>query len=180
VKTDTSYMRYRIAENRISPRGIPGYGEGFVGIDSDEHDEEGHITESMEVRVNMVEKRLGKLDLIKKDILPPKLFGDKDYDTLVVGWGSTFGAIKEAVEKIGSPKLAFLHVNQVYPLHQEIADSMKRAKRTVVVENNATSQFGKLVKVHLGIEADGRILKYNGLPFSVEELVEKISQEDKV
>jgi 2-oxoglutarate ferredoxin oxidoreductase subunit alpha len=180
VKTDKSYMRYRIAENRISPRGIPGYGEGYVGIDSDEHDEEGHITESMEVRVNMVEKRLGKLDLIKKDILPPKLFGDKDYDTLVVGWGSTFGAIKEAVEKIGSPKLAFLHVNQVYPLHQEIADSMKRAKRTMVVENNATSQFGTLVKLHLGIEADGRILKYNGLPFSVEELVEKISQEDKV
>ncbi len=170
VQTDKEYKRYKVTEDGISPRGIPGFGDGLVCVDSDEHDEEGHITEDFDVRINMVNKRLKKLDLIKESVVPPKLLGAQDYKTLIVGWGSTYSAIKEAVEKLKRDDLAFLHFTQVYPLHPDTANYLGKAENVVIIENNATSQFGQLIKLHTGIEIGKKILKYNGLPFSVEEI----------
>ncbi|MGB9596445.1 MAG: 2-oxoacid:acceptor oxidoreductase subunit alpha, partial [Candidatus Poribacteria bacterium] len=84
TKTDKDYKRYKLTENGISPRGIPGYGDGLVVVDSDEHDEEGHITEDMDIRTNMVNKRLKKLDLVSQEVLSPELIGNPDYKTLVI------------------------------------------------------------------------------------------------
>jgi 2-oxoglutarate ferredoxin oxidoreductase subunit alpha len=92
----------------------------------------------------------------------------------VVGWGSNFGVIKEALGKIGDNSISFLHFNQVYPLHSSTEGYLKKAKNLVIVENNATSQFGKLLKLHTGAEIGNKILKYDGMPFSVEELVSGI------
>ena len=169
--TAAGYRRYALTPDGISPRGIPAYGDGFVNVDSDEHDEDGHITESMDVRSAMVEKRLRKYEAIKKELIPPELIGASDYETLVIGWGSTFGVIKEALEIIADPRLAALHFTQVHPLHPDGAGYITRAKNRVIVENNATSQFGKLIKLSTGMEIENKILKYNGMPFSVEELV---------
>lgn len=177
IRTSKEYRRYLITENGISPRGIPGYGEGLVGVDSDEHDEDGHITEDLELRIKMVSKRLGKLDLIKKDIVSPDLIGKDDFKTLVIGWGSTCGAINEALDEIGRDDIAFLYIKQVYPIPEDIAYYIACADRVILVENNETGQFGKLLKLHLGIDVERRILKYNGMPFSVEELVDGILRE---
>jgi 2-oxoglutarate ferredoxin oxidoreductase subunit alpha len=174
VQTEKEYKRYKLTEDGISPRGIPGFGNGLVCVDSDEHDEEGHITEDFDVRINMVNKRLKKLDLIKESLIPPKLLGAEDYKTLIVGWGSTCSAIKEAVERLKRDDVAFLHFNQVYPLHSDTADYLEKAENVVFIENNATSQFGQLIKLHTGLETDKKILKYNGLPFSVEEIEENL------
>ncbi len=177
IKTGKNYRRYELTESGVSPRGIPGFGEGLVGVDSHEHDEEAHISEDLHyMRIKMVEKRLKKLKLLENDVIPPELIGSENYKTLLIGWGSTFYLIKEAIELLGEGDLSFLHFKQVYPLQPDISKYLKKAEKTVIIENNATSQFGKLIKQHTGIEIDAKILKYNGLPFSVEELVEKLEK----
>ena len=174
VETKQGYRRYELTEAGLSPRGIPGFGEGLVVLDSDEHDEEGHITEDLDLRTKMVNKRFKKLDLLKRDVIPPALVGPKHYETLIVGWGSTYHAIKEALGRLGTKDVAFLHFKQVYPLHPEAIVYFKKAKKTVIVENNGTGQFGQLIRMQTGFDMDRKILKYNGLPFSVEELQEQL------
>jgi 2-oxoglutarate ferredoxin oxidoreductase subunit alpha len=174
VETGKGYKRYQLTETGLSPRGIPGFGEGLVVLDSDEHDEEGHITEDLDLRTKMVDKRLKKLDLLRNDLTPPELVGPKNYETLIVGWGSTYHAIREALGRLGTKGVAFLHFKQVYPLHPEAITCFKKAKKTVIVENNGTAQFGQLIRLQTGFDMDHKILKYNGLPFSVEELEERL------
>jgi len=170
VETDSDYKRYKLTEKGISPRGVPGYGKGLVVVDSDEHDEEGHITEDMDVRTSMVNKRLKKLELVSQEAIPPELIGNPDYKILVIAWGSNYNVVKEAMEKLRRDDLAFLHFKQVYPLHSSTADHLKKAEKTIIIENNATAQFANLIKLHTGISIGRKILKYNGLPFFVEEV----------
>jgi 2-oxoglutarate ferredoxin oxidoreductase subunit alpha len=174
IETNTDYKRYLLTDDGISPRGIPGFGTGLVNVDSDEHDEEGHITEDVHyIRPKMVEKRLyKKLDLLKKNTLEPDLVGSDNYSILVVGWGSTYSVIKEAIEKLDRNDISFLHFKQIFPLSPEIIKYFKKGKKTIVMENNATGQFEKLLRLELDIKVDERFLKYNGMPFSVEEVKE--------
>ncbi len=174
VETKQGYKRYKLTEAGLSPRGIPGFGEGLVVLDSDEHDEEGHITEDLDLRTKMVNKRLKKLDLIRNDTIPPEVVGAEDYKTLIVGWGSTYHAIREALGRLGTKDVALLHFKQVYPLHPEAIAYFKKAKKTVIVENNGTAQFGQLIRLKTGFDMDHKILKYNGLPFTVEELEKRL------
>ncbi|MEW5819361.1 MAG: 2-oxoacid:acceptor oxidoreductase subunit alpha, partial [Cyanobacteriota bacterium] len=174
VKTEKDYKRYELTENGLSPRGIPGYGEGLVAVDSDEHDEYGRITESMDVRSAMSDKRLKKLDLILDDLLAPVLVGPKNYKNLIIAWGSTLNVIKESLDKLGRNDTALLHFKQVYPLHPETINYLKKAEHTIIIENNATSQFGNLIKQDTGLEIDTKILKYTGLAFTVEEVVDNL------
>jgi|UniRef100_A0A7V3RDH7 2-oxoglutarate ferredoxin oxidoreductase subunit alpha len=176
VKTSKEYRRYSLTENGISPRGIPGFGDGLVDVDSDEHDESGHITEDLDLRVKMVDKRLKKFDSIRSEIVPPEFIGSKNYETLIVGWGSTYPIIKEAVESLGDKKLAFLSPKELYPFHPDVKKYLEKAKKRIIIENNATAQFAKLVKVETGFDFDQKILKYNGLPFSVEEIVSELKK----
>jgi len=181
VPTTEDYVRYKLTDDGISPRGIPGYGNGLVSVDSDEHTESGHITESLCLRVAMTDKRLKKLDSINEETIAPELIGNSDYKVIVIGWGSTYHIIKEALENYEDKEIAFLHFCQVYPLHRDTVNYLKKAEKIIIVENNATSQFGKLIKLHTGIEIEHKILKYNGMPFSTEEInaeLDKILKRD--
>lgn len=175
-KTYADYKRYAFAENGISPRGIPGFGNGLVVVDSDEHDEEGHITEDLDMRINMVNKRMAKLNLITEDFIWPEFFGEETAEILVTGWGSTCNMIKEALNEINNPNIAFLYFKQVYPINKNVLGYFQKAKKIICVENNYTGQFANLLKLELGISVDLKILKYNGMPFSVEELTWKINE----
>jgi 2-oxoglutarate ferredoxin oxidoreductase subunit alpha len=172
IGTDEAYIRYEITDDGISPRGVPGFGSGLVCVDSDEHDAAGRITEDREVRVSMVEKRLRKSDRIRESALEPVLTGSEKYSSLVVGWGSNFPVIKEALEEAEAVDTSFLHIRQVYPMHPRTVEYLEKAERIIVVENNATSQLGSLLMLETGIEPDESILKYDGHPFSVEELAD--------
>ena len=171
VKTPAEYERYELTKNGISPRGIPGFGEGLVCVDSDEHDTEGHITEDLQLRTKMVDKRLKKIESAEKDFVPPELFPDRKYKNLVVCWGSTYHVVKEAVERLNRDDTSLLHYSQVYPLHPRTGDYLGKAKKVVAIENNATGQFAKLIKLYAGVEIKDRILKYSGMNFAVEEVV---------
>ena len=176
VKTHKGYKRYELTEDGISPRGIPGFGEGLVGVDSDEHDEEAHITEDLVLRKKMVDKRLKKLDSIKKEIVSPELVGSSNYKVLITGWGSTYNVVREALQELGREDISFLHFKQVYPLYEGTWDYLQKAQKNIIIENNATSQFGKLIKLYTGVDIEAKILKYNGLAFSVEEVAAEIKK----
>ncbi|MCK4465582.1 MAG: 2-oxoacid:acceptor oxidoreductase subunit alpha [Bacteroidales bacterium] len=174
TKTGKDYIRYKNTEDGISPRGIPSYGEGFVRFDSHEHDEEGFITEDFDIRKKMVDKRFKKLELISKESIDAEIIGSGNYKTIIAGWGSTYGVIKEAIEELNNNDIAFVYFKQVYPLPKNTIDILSRAKRRIIIENNATSQFGKLIKTYTGIEFDRYILKYDGTPFSLEEIINEL------
>jgi 2-oxoglutarate ferredoxin oxidoreductase subunit alpha len=174
VTTEAGYKRYRLTANGISPRGIPGLGQGILCVDSDEHTEEGYLTEDLDLRVKMVDKRLKKLALLEAEALAPFSSGPDIPQTLVVCWGSNFSVVQEALALIDAPHLAFLHLTQLYPLHRMVYDRVCRAQRLIVIENNATGQFARLLTRETGCTVHATILKYDGMPFAVEELVERI------
>jgi 2-oxoglutarate ferredoxin oxidoreductase subunit alpha len=176
TQTKKDYQRYELTKSGVSPRGIPGFGDGLVAVDSDEHDTEGHITEDLDLRIRMVDKRLKKGDLLKKDNILPELTGPKNYKNLVVCWGSTYNIAQEALQYLKRNDVALLHFKQIYPLPEETADYLQKADKTIIVESNATSQFAKLIKLQTGIDIGKKILKYNGLSFFVEELAEKLKK----
>jgi 2-oxoglutarate ferredoxin oxidoreductase subunit alpha len=170
------YRRFAYADSGISPLAIPGGSRALVVADSDEHDQEGHITEDAETRRRMVEKRLfRKLPLIRAEIDPPSLYGDSRADTLVVGWGSTYGVLREAVDSLSTESsVALLHFVEIYPFpltdRFDFVALLKSAKRTICIENNGTSQFARLVMAETGHRFDETVNKYDGRPFLVEEL----------
>lgn len=168
---DESYQRYRLTESGVSPRLAPGRTTSLVIADSDEHDERGHITEDLVLRRQMVEKRLKKMEGIRKQIVPPELIGDEDCELLLVGWGSSRGAMIEAARTMteNGTRTASLHFSQVWPLTPEqFMPVIERAGRTVCVESNAAGQFARLIRRETGFEFKRKLLRYDGLPVTPE------------
>jgi 2-oxoglutarate ferredoxin oxidoreductase subunit alpha len=170
VPTDDDYARYAITEDGISPRGIPGLGEGLVKADSDEHYEDGTITEEESVRNAQNEKRLRKATALMEAVIPPRYEGPDEPALLVIGWGSTYHAIKEAIDELDRDDVAHMHLPQVYPLPPEVERRIISAERTLLVEGNATAQLGRLIRGETGQDIRDRLLKYSGMQFSVEEI----------
>ncbi|MEK7851872.1 MAG: 2-oxoacid:acceptor oxidoreductase subunit alpha, partial [Deltaproteobacteria bacterium] len=176
------YKRYAFTESGVSPLAVPGDSRHLVVADSDEHDEEGHLIEDAETRVKMMDKRLfKKLPLIVSEIEPPVLYGNSSPETVVVGWGSNYGLMKEAVDMLSKEKsIAMLHFSEVYPFPStdrfDFLGILKNAKTAICIENNATGQFARLMRAETGYEFKNRINRYDGRPFLLEELVEKIKE----
>ncbi|NTW15755.1 MAG: 2-oxoacid:acceptor oxidoreductase subunit alpha [Candidatus Moranbacteria bacterium] len=178
-ETDEGYLRYALTEDGLSSRGVPGYGKGLVCVDSDEHDENGRITESFEVRQVMMEKRWKRLEAMRESAILPSPSDNLDAaETAVVCWGSNRGAVEEALGRLGSVKLGGLHFSQVFPINPKVKKMLK-GKEIVVVENNHTGQFADLLARELGVKVSRRILKSTGEPFSVEELMDELKLESK-
>ncbi|MFC1534954.1 2-oxoacid:acceptor oxidoreductase subunit alpha, partial [Thermodesulfobacteriota bacterium] len=150
---ESSYMRYVITKSGISPRLVPGETKHLVIADSDEHTEEGHITEDLSIRKQMVEKRFRKGDGIRKEVIPPDIDGEKSPDILLVSWGSTKGAVLEAASQMknGENRVATLHFSQVWPIvHENFLEIMENAKETICVEGNATGQLAQIIRRETG------------------------------
>jgi len=177
TEPDNNYARHLITSSGISPRALPGTEGILVITDSDEHDEEGHITEDLEIRKNMVEKRLKRGEYLKEDVEEPVFFGDKDSSIVLTGWGSTYGILKEAVNRLTEEgiSVSLLHFSDVYPLPDKTLNSL-RDKRFISVENNATGQLAQLIRRETGINITERILKYNGRPFTPSEIVRRFKE----
>jgi 2-oxoglutarate ferredoxin oxidoreductase subunit alpha len=177
VSAPDDYKRYALTPNNISPRGVPGYGHGRICVDSDEHDEEGRITEDLDgVSLRMKKKRVNKFAAVKEAAIPPELYGSSYYKTLFVAWGSVYQALKEALDVCGRDDIAMLHFSQVYPVHIKAKDYLDRAEKVIAVENNQTGQFCSLLRDETGFNIKEKILKFNGYSFASDELAEKISE----
>jgi 2-oxoglutarate ferredoxin oxidoreductase subunit alpha len=174
------YKRHRITESGISPRAIPLEGGALVVTDSDEHDEEGHLIEDAETRTAMMLKRLRKAEGLRREIAPPRQYGATEAEVTLMGWGSTCGAIKEAVDLANADgiKVNMVHFNEIWPLPSEAAsNALRGAGKIIAVENNATAQLAHLLRAETGYKAAGKILKFDGRPFSSAYILSQLKQE---
>ena len=168
------YKRYELTAGGISPRLWPGQSQHLVPADSDEHDEYGRITESASVRVAQMDKRMSKLALLEQELLEPEFLGDEDCETLLIGWGSTWGAIAEAVAELNAAgsKVGALVFGDIYPLPtRALLHHAARAARVINVEQNATGQLAGLIREVTGVTCDDSLLQYDGRQISAEEIV---------
>ncbi len=174
--TDEGYRRYEDSPDGCSPRGVPGWGKGIVGADSHEHDEVGHVYEDFRLRTRMQDKRMRKLEGLTARAVPPRLFGPENFRNLVVCWGSTLPIFREALAGLNRDDTALLAFEQVWPLAPSSAAVLERASFIAVAEGNSTGQFERLLRAEFGIKAHRKILKYNGLQFSVEEAAAMLAE----
>ncbi|MFH1673671.1 MAG: 2-oxoacid:acceptor oxidoreductase subunit alpha [Pseudomonadota bacterium] len=173
------YKRFSITEDGVSPRLLPGMSRHLVVADSDEHTEDGHITEDLAVRIQMVEKRLRKGKIIESEVIPPDLGGAEKPDRLLVSWGSTKGAVLEAASRLRSEgqKVTTLHFSQVWPLAPEqFMVRLEQAKEVVCVEGNASGQFARLIRRETGFKIKDKVLRYDGLPFTPESILRELNR----
>lgn len=171
------YKRYAFTDSGISPRAIPSWITGPVYVDSDEHTEEGHISEDAVIRVKMVEKRFyKKMAGLENDLIEPVAGNIEGAEVIFLGFGSTFGALKEISEAF-KPKVGFCHLPQVWPFPKsKLTQIFKSAKKIITVENNAGAQLAKLLRRETGIMVAGSILKFDGRPFNFDYLAEQVKK----
>lgn len=170
------YNRFELTPSGVSPRAVPGISEKLVLVDSDEHDLYGRITEDLSIRKAMVDKRLRKGKGLREEIAGPMVHpqGDTQGKTVLLGWGSTFGAIREAVESLGEG-FAHVHLTEVWPLPQELFDLLSRAREVMVVEGNATAQLAQLISQEMGLRITKAILRYDGRPIDAEYILRNLT-----
>lgn len=179
VVTPTNhYQRYQLTEDGISPRAYPGKGPDVVIVDSDEHTEDGHLTEDLAIRVKMNDKRLKKLESLKQEMIIPTVYGQSDEVGLIC-WGSSYGACRDAVESLQAEGvgISLIHFTQCWPLNEDKISGLLAGYKTLVsVEGNATGQLARLIRAATSIRIDHQILRYDGLPFYCDELKDEIKK----
>ena len=185
LKKLPEYKRHAYTETGVTPLGVPGDSEHLVVTDSDEHDEEGHLIEDAGTRIRMMEKRLFKKNpQIIDEIGPPIIYGNNRAEILLVGWGSTYGIMKEAVDIFSKNRsIGMMHFSEIYPLPSlerfYYLKVLNNAKLAICVENNATGQFARLIRAETGYEFKAKINRYDGRPFTLESLAGEINEHIK-
>lgn len=176
LPADARFNRYADTPNGVSPRTIPGTPGGMFVANSDEHEPTGLADEELATRKLMMEKRMRKLQFAKADIPEPvKLYGPKEADVTLVGWGSTKGPIMEAMKKLEGKSVNFLQVRLLHPFPVKEVDAvLRQAKHRLLVENNFSGQLGGLIREKTGIDITDKLLKYDGRPIHPEEIVQRV------
>lgn len=169
------YQRYNLSPDGISLRAPAGTGN-HVMANSDEHDVYGFSTEEIQTRNAQMKKRMTKLvTCAKKEIAGPTLYGPKNAELTIVGWGSTKGAVLEALKQL--PKVNFLHLNWINPFPAELVSVyLKKSKKILNVELNYSGQLAGLIREKTGIKIEDNYLKFDGRPFFPEELISEFKK----
>lgn len=175
------YKRYALTPDHVSPRLLPGTpGAAFVAA-TDDHDEEGVVISDVytnpAIRRKMQEKRMGKLAAILPRLAPPRLEGPAEAEVTLVGWGSTWGVIREAVEQLAGLGISAnqLQLKYLFPFHsREVLGILSRSRRTIVVEANSSGQMARYLRAETGLSAGGSVLKYDGEPFTPAYIVQAV------
>jgi 2-oxoglutarate ferredoxin oxidoreductase subunit alpha len=173
---DGKFKPHAVTEDGVSPRTIPGTSGGAHMTTGLEHDEFGRRTEDGGMRVEQVDKRARKVDTAReREAFEPREFGDPAADDLVLTWGSSEGAMREALELLDERGVSvrFLSVPYVYP-RPDLTEAVAAADRVVVAECNATGQFADLVEYDTLTRVE-RINKYDGVRFAADELADAVA-----
>ena len=176
-----AYKRHVVTESGVSPRSVPGDPGGIFVTTSDEHTEYGKISERIENRVEQMDKRMRKLDLMASET-PEKdkwtLFGPETADATIVSWGSTKGAILDSMRVLDEDHgviVNFLQIRLMKPFPvQGVAGVLESANKLILIEDNFSGQLGDLIREKTGIKIDLKILKYDGRPISQNEVEEAV------
>jgi 2-oxoglutarate ferredoxin oxidoreductase subunit alpha len=182
---DNAYLRYKNTDSGISPRAVPGVPGHIHVAATDEHDEDGTLISdeftNPAKRRMMADKRARKMETVLSHIAPPKLVGPESAQVTLLGWGSTEGIIREAVEKLAAEEGIVanqLAVRWIVPFHgDEITRLLTRSKRVIIVENNQSGQFARYLRSETGFSAHGHIRKYDGEPFMPHHIVNAVKEQ---
>lgn len=175
LKILRSTDRYRLEDNGISPRWLPGSDAEDFNANSDEHTEDGAVTEDSEASMKMIEKRLLKLKTLESELNEPLIYsnGITSNRTLkILSWGSTFGVISDVMNNFKSENIRvdLLHIKYLWPLKTgkllEFID-----ENTILIEGNYNGQLSELIKMKTGLDVKHKILKWDGRPFFTDELI---------
>ena len=167
------------AEGGVSSRWLPGAEAATYCAQGDEHGAEGQVDETAQNAKDQMHKRMLKMETMKMKLPEPELFGAKDPETLIVSWGSNRGAIEDVMGEVGKSgtRVGYLHYTYLWPLRTEKLEALaKKAKKTIVGESTDQGQLSMLLKSQCGITFHHTILKYDGRPFFVDEMLSLLSQ----
>lgn len=171
------YKRYRVTEDGVSPRVIPGMKHGIHHVTGVEHDETGKPSESPVNRDDQMNKRLRKTKGIRFNTPIHVYSHEKESDILFVGFNSTRGVIEEAMGRLEQDgiKVNHAHIRLIHPFPaDELLPYVQGAKKVVVVENNATGQLANILKMNIAShDKIQSVLKYDGNPFLPQEVYAK-------
>ncbi|ELY37895.1 2-oxoacid:acceptor oxidoreductase subunit alpha [Natronorubrum tibetense] len=181
------------AENNVAPRSLPGQKGGRYLATGNEHSPVGHIEEDPDNRVAQMTRRIEKLDTIRDELdeehpSNQTYYGDDDAEYGIITWGSSHGAVAEAVERLNEDghSVKGVTVSDMMPFPEaEMTEFLESVDEAMVVEMNATAQFRGLIQKELGLfgEKMTSLLKYNGNPFEPAEVVEgyevNLAEEDR-
>ena len=178
------YKRYKITESGVSPRAVPGVPGYTHTAASDEHDEDGvlisdEFTNPIKRRA-MMEKRMRKVTGIEAAVPPPELWGPRNADVTLIGWGSTKGVIEEACEILNEQGISAnqLQIRWLVPLHGDaILRILKDTRHTIIVENNYSGQFARYLRSETSFVPDGCVRKYDGEPFMPHHIVDAVREQ---
>jgi 2-oxoglutarate ferredoxin oxidoreductase subunit alpha len=177
-ENQNSYLRYKITETGLAPIAVPGH-PGFEYIAPGlEHNERGAPNYTPKVHTEMQKKRFRKLD-----VLAEKLENENDdyYEVkgakiLIVAWGSTYGAVREAIEKaeMNGIKVSHYHPRILNPLpKRKIRNIIGNYEKVIVVEQNYNGQFANILRTFVDYNPI-KLNNYGGIPFTSEEIYNKI------
>jgi 2-oxoglutarate/2-oxoacid ferredoxin oxidoreductase subunit alpha len=125
----------------------------------------------------MVNNRARKMDSLAGEMDEPDIYGDPHPEKLLIGWGSTYGCIREAVDALAALgiKTAMLHFSDIWPLpRKRLVEMAAKVDQIYCIENNTTGQLSTLIRRETGIVIDRLILKYDGRPFLPHEIVKEV------
>ncbi len=173
------YKRYEDTEDGVSPRALPGMKGGLFVANGDDHYETGESNEDPDVRKQMMDKRFKKLKALTEEIPGPTLYGPPDADATIVTWGSCKGPCMDAMNILldKGRSVNLLHFIYLKPFPRKLAlEKLKKARMTIGVESNRTSQFDRLMREELKVSVDKKIRKYDGRPYFAEPLANEIEE----
>ncbi|MGM0597338.1 MAG: 2-oxoacid:acceptor oxidoreductase subunit alpha [Myxococcota bacterium] len=174
-----AYRRYRFTDDGISPLAYPGDSFHPVVVDSDEHDQDGHLTESAEISRKMAEKRHRKLKTILQSWEKPESWNLKPGIPLVLTWGSTWGVVNEVQKRLEKQGIEFAHMNLswMWPLPADVLrKELNQASKSIIVGHSVGSEFESLMREVTLHDFDHAVRKMNGRPFGVEEVEAELKE----
>ena len=177
IETDPdpkTYQRYALTESGVSPRALPGRGQTLFWVSGNEHQTDGHISEKKDIRTAMMNKRMAKLERMLAEMEPPQV-GHPEAETFLVGWGSTWAALAEAVEILRDrgEKVGHVHFCDLWPFPaQALTDVLGKDKEFLTAELNFRGQLATLIRQETGLKAKTSITRYDGRPFCPMDIVD--------
>ncbi|HLG17679.1 MAG TPA: 2-oxoacid:acceptor oxidoreductase subunit alpha [Blastocatellia bacterium] len=180
-ESNGKYKRYAFTRSGVSPRALPGTDNTVYVAATDDHDEEGilisDVFTSPAVRRKVQEKRMRKMDGLLRELPPPVLEGPPDAEVTLIGWGSSYGVIREAIEQLAAEGIRAnqLHFKYLHPFHSaEALDMLRRCKKTICVEANYSGQFARHLRAETGFTVEDHIRKYDCEPFEPRQIATEV------
>lgn len=179
---EAEYQRYLVTDDGVSPRAYPGTPGITFKSGSDEHNENGEISEDPHNRIEQMDKRMRKLESLLPELPKPKVYGDEKADVTLITWGSNKNICLEAADMLRAEgkSVNVLHFIYLYPLDvQKVGAILDEVKVGVMVEVNKTGQFAGMLAEYIGYRVDHKFLKYTGEPVYPEEIAEFVTSHVK-